>query len=208
MKIISQSLFAVILLMIGFPFVQGQNQRPGFLISEAGDTITGMIGPLDIWVNWEVEQNFEVTDFDGEKKTYKAKEIKRYGVALYGNADKSKWKRYYAKVWPHNSNRNFVSPIEDGKAQLFLIPDPEVPRNFKSANTLVFQTESQDSRKKVYYLSLSRTEFIVRLDGENYIQVIQQLLRNCPEITDRLGKKGHRFRDLENIIAAYNDRCP
>ena len=45
---------------------------------------------------------------------------------------------------------------------------------------------------------------IEELKSSNYKKVLKSLMADKPEIADNIGKKGHRYDDIEKIVQAYN----
>lgn len=177
-----------------------QNFSPAYLISTEGDTITGNIRAISWDQAPEITSHFVVTDPAGEEKTWEAKEIQKY-ILTNGRP-------FYAKKWPHNGLRQFLEPREEGKAQLFVVLDPLVLTDRKkNSERIVFDPEFKASTEEAYYVSNSNTELIIRLEKENYDMILKQVLKDCPEVTDLIGKKKFRFNRLEHIVATYNETC-
>lgn len=184
----------------------GQPTSPGYLITLEGDTVSGTIQAVNgIYGPGQID--YFMVDPGTSERSLPAKEIATY--TLVGTeSDRQVKKSYYAKKWPPHNIRVFLEPRQDGKAQLYLLPDLEVVREPKDLNTIIFDSESANAPKKsAYYFSSPKTEFLLRLDEENYEPALKQMLRDCPELTDQIGRKKFKFKNLENIITFYNKSC-
>lgn len=194
-------LILILFTIVSLPAIgNSQTFSPAFLISLEGDTITGDIRAISWDQAPDITSHFEVTTPGGEEKTWEAKDIKKY-ILKNGRS-------FYAKKWPHNGLRQFLEPREDGKAQLFVVLDPLVlPDRKQNSERVVFDPEFKASTEEAYYVSNSNTELIIRLEKENYDMILKQILKDCPEVTDLIGKKKFRFNRLENIVSTYNETC-
>ena len=205
MTIYQMKLCTLALLLSGSTFSIGQNTSRGFLITKEGDTISGLIRTV-MWQNDPRRINhFVVTRADNSQTTWPADQIAEY---IVGSAiDAQDRKHYYGKIWPHNGLRTFLEPRVAGKTHLYAVPDPEESMLGKGANRVVFDAEYEDPRDNAYYISSPGTELVLRLEPENYELVLKQVLRDCPELTEQIGKKKYRFRNLEQIVRYYNESC-
>lgn len=178
-----------------------QNFSPLYLITLEGDTITGSRIRAIGWDEApEVTSHFIVTQADGAHKTWEAKSIRQYVM--------SNSKRFYAKKWPHNGMRQFLEPQEKGKAQLFVLLDPVVhPDRKKRAERVVFDPDFKASTEEAYYISTADTELLIRVERDNYDLLLKQMLKDCPEVTEKIGQKKFRFNQLDHIVATYNETC-
>lgn len=208
MKYISQSILTIFFLTCTLSQGICQNSRPGFLLTVEGDTVTGFIRTVN-WVNDPNRINhFVVAGQDGSEKTWEAKEISKYAVGKTPNIALQNGPYFYAKVWPHNGLRIFLEPRVSGSAQLFVVPDPEQIRNLKKdANRMVFDSGYEDAKRDAFYVSSLNTELAIRVKKENYELILKQVLKDCPELTEKIGKKKFRFNNLERIITFYNESC-
>jgi hypothetical protein len=199
--ILPNQLVLLLLIMIGLsPGGYGQNFSPAYLISLEGDSITGNIRSVAWTQAPQITSHFEVTTADGEEKTWEAKQIRKYGL--------KDGRQFYAKKWPHNGMRQFLEPRESGKVQLFVVADPlGFPDRKKNSERLVFDSNFETETDDAYYVSNYNTELIIRVEKDNYEMVLKQILRDCPELTEKIGKKKFRFNRLEQIVATYNESC-
>lgn len=54
-----------------------------------------------------------------------------------------------------------------------------------------------------YYISKGDDQLVEVCCG-NYKKILRGFMGNNPELADKLGSKGYRFKDLEQIVNAYN----
>lgn len=178
-----------------------QDYSPVYLLSSVGDTISGKIRAVTWDRAKDVISHFTVTLPDGSEENWDSKLIGEYGV--------ENGQRYYAKIWPHNGLRQFLRPKEDGKAQLFEVLDPQVLADRKKrVDRIVFDADFKESEKMAYYISSTDTELAIRVEKKNYEIVLRQVLKDCPEVTDKIGERKFRYNNLEKIIGLYNTSCP
>ncbi|PHN05247.1 hypothetical protein [Flavilitoribacter nigricans] len=186
----------------------GQSTSPGFLISLEGDTIAGTIRTVGWRQAPDLINHFIVETGEATPANWEAKDIRQYTIGVLPGATRGKGRTFYAKVWPHNGMRQFLEPREAGKAQLFVVPDPQaLPDRKKSSERVVFDPDFQASRDDAYYVSSEDTELVIRLEKENYDLILKQVLKDCPSVTDNIGQRKFRFNNLEKIIALYNSSC-
>ena len=200
--------FVSLLLILTGTLAQGIGQptSPGYLVTLEGDTVSGTIQLVNgIYGPGQID--YFMVDPGTSERSLPAKEIAAYTLVETDNNRQIK-KSYYAQKLPPNNIRVFLEPRQDGKAQLYLLPDLEVVRQPKDLNTIIFDSESANAPKgSAYYFSSPKTEFLLRLDEDNYEAALKQMLRDCPELNDQIGKKKFRFKNLENIITFYNESC-
>ena len=212
MKIKSLSRFTLTtaLLLAGLTLATGQKRESGYLVTTEGDSITGVLYIVrpQSGIPDQILQ-IDVVDPSGAKKAWEAKNIAEYALDQSGVTGYKTFDRYYAKVWPSNGQRVFINPMVEGKAHLYLVADPKGPKDLEptTSNTVVFRSGQQDQEKNVYFISFADTEYIIRLESDNYVQVLKQFLKDCPELTAQIGKKKFKFKNLSQIVTYYNESC-
>jgi len=206
MTYLNRSTFTVLLIAGTLTLATGQ-ALPGHLTTLTGETVTGAILPVQgIYGPGQIDHF--IVDPGKSDKNLPAKEVAQYTVVISSAARRKVKETYYAKVWPHNGIRVFLKPRQEGKAQLYILPDPEIIRDPDAPNKIVFDRNSVDaSKENAFYVSSPDTEFLLRLDPDLYEPALKQMLKDCPELTGQIGKKKFRFKNLENIISYYNGSC-
>lgn len=207
MKYLNRSISILLILTGTLTLTIGQTTLPGYLITLEGDTVSGAIlpvrgdyGPTHI--------DYFIVDPGKSERSLPAKDVAKYTLLATGDDRRQVRENYYAKRLPHNSIRVFVEPRQDGKAQLYLLPDPEAVPDPQAPNKIVFDRDSANASKEMAnYFSTPETEFLFRLSPDNFEIALKQMLKDCPKLTEKLGKKNFRFKDLENIITFYNESC-
>lgn len=200
MKKPNQLILIFLLLISGVCWGTAQTFSPAYMVSIEGDTIVGNIRAISWTQAPEITSHFVVTQPDNSEKTWEAKEIMLY-VLQNGRS-------FYAKKWPHNGMRQFLEPREQGQVQLFVVPDPlAITDRKKNAERVVFDPDFRADVDNAYYVSSQDTELIIRLKKENYDIILQQVLKDCPQVTDNIGKKKFRWNNLDRIVATYNTEC-
>lgn len=186
----------------------GQSNQPGYLITTKGDTISGVIQAIKWKTGRKLISHFIVRGPDGSEKTWEAKEVRSFEWGRTAPGLSPGNPVFHAKVFPEVGWRQFLIPVAEGRAQLFAVPDPKAIVNLKNdVDRVVFDSELEDQVDDIFYLSSPGTELAIRVEKENYEMVLKQVLKDCPELTEKIGQRKFRYQNLQKIIESYNGSC-
>ena len=98
-----------------------------------------------------------------------------------------------------NGKKVFLNTVAEGSIDLYereiAVLKPTIPED-----PMESYTEMQTS----YYISKDNFENIQELNNSNYKKILKSLMADKPDLADEIGKKGHRYNDIESMVQAYN----
>lgn len=162
----------------------------GYIITLNGYHLTGQIG--EIYYSDDNKQVIFVNDFGTPYM------ISPRLIAGFAYKDQNKLVTYQSiiidKKW------SFLEVVESGEGiQLLRSPQVEIEVTLDAMNGI----NTEQIRGNHYYLQLKRRR-PVRVKRVGFRkQVSQMLRRRAPELADKIGTKGYRYKDLENIAKEY-----
>lgn len=93
----------------------------------------------------------------------------------------------------------FLNTVVEGSIDLYekeiAVLKPTIPED---------PMESYTEMQTRYYISKDSFESIQELNNSNYKKILKSMMSDKPEIANNIGKKGHRYNDMEKIIKVYN----
>lgn len=169
----------------------------GYIINNDGEKLEGQIQMLSPSLN-EVKVKF--INSNNEKKIYKAKEVKEYAfkVEKWNNATKN-----HIEEWIFYTRKNVErSPIPFGPTQVLI--ERQVSGTINLYNHFVEQNAtSEEPFIHVVYVEKNNGE-LISISKENYKKVLRNLTTDVPAIHNQIGTKGNGFRQVPQILEAYN----
>ena len=99
-----------------------------------------------------------------------------------------------------NGNAIEVVLVEEGNISLFThekeVLPATIPQDPLDPFTKVYTT---------YYVSKGDNE-LVEVNCSNYRKVLKEQMADKPEVADKIGSKGYRLPDIQEIVEAYNGK--
>ncbi len=177
----------------------------GYLINTAGDTLHGTIkfgmqGSTDF-------NKFKFIDQESQtKRKYKAEELSLISLALgrgKGCARRTLLSKKYRLYGTDVSKYTFLSPpIIEGELNLYEATRTNNASNYGFTSSGYMQTGLLNYDYNVYYLERGDTMIVAsRLDFKNSMRYF---LNGCPDLLAKLGTKGYRYKDLDEIVKEFN----
>lgn len=171
-------------------------KKEGYIITNDGDKIEGEVLLRRDKTYDEVRIKF--IGADGEKKLYKAVDIKEYGFRdieddEYGNRV-WQWKHYVSQSVdlapiPFGPKTVFMEKVAEGDVVLY---EYWVQANKNIDNPYI----------RMFYLQ--RGEEFLKVTEDNFEEVTKSFFSDNEEIASKMGEVNHRFRHLEKIVGRYN----
>ncbi len=192
---ISQSLgltFGILLIASGS--IQANPYR-GFLIAKDGEKITGFIGGISS--EGRMGRILFINDF-GNLYLIEANQIRGFvyqnkeNVFIFESIrDEKRWK--------------FLQMIFSGKeARLYKVPSSE-PRSRDYGVGLSFSAQAPFPGKRMFYIQL-KDRPVRRITPFRFKRRMKKLLGNsAPELAEKLGSAGYRFKNLESIVREWDE---
>ena len=178
----------------------GQSSKiyKGYIVNNAGEKLEGEIQMLSPSLN-EIKVKF--IDSNNEKKTFKAKDVKEYAFKV------EKWNketRSHIEEWVFYTRKNVErSPVPFGPTEVLV--EGQVSGTINLYNHFVEQNSTTaDPFIHVIYVEKQNHE-LVSISKENYKKVLRELTTDYPAIHNQIGTRGNGFKQVPQLIAAYND---
>ena len=194
-----KSIFTIFALTIIFAVsASAAKVYQGYVVLNNDEKVEGKITMLSPSLN-EVKVKF--TSKDGQKKTFKAKEVKEYGFQV------SKWNN---KTRQHDVNtivytRQDVerAPIAFGPTQVL------VERQIAGAVNMYNHYIEQNANTRNPYVHVLYAEKdagdLVEITKSNYRVTLKEMMADYPELAAKVGTKGYGFKYVAQIISTYNN---
>lgn len=170
----------------------------GYVVLNNDEKVEGSITMLSPSLN-EVKVKF--TPKDGQKKVYKAKEVKEYGFQV------EKWNN---KTRTHDVNtityvRQDVerSPIAFGPTNVLV--ERQVTGRVNMYNHFIEQNSNAQNPFIHVILAEKEAGDLVEVTKSNYKVVLKEMTADYPELSAKIGSKGYGFKHVAQIISTYNN---
>lgn len=172
-------------------------KKEGYIITKTGEKQNGFLLLRRDKTYDEVKIKF--IDFENNKITYKATDIKEFAFRDIQSDEAGN------RVWKWNyyvSKKAEISPIPFGPKEVFM-------EKVVDGNVNLYQYWIQANKnienpyKREFYLE--RGDEWVRLTEENYVELASAFFSDNEEISIKMGQVNHRFRHMEKVTQAYND---
>lgn len=164
--------------------------QPGFIVTKDAKIITGRVAEI-FYSTWKTELVF-INEM-GRRYTFHPAVIK--GFAINNNGSIVEFESKYQKgTW------RFLEVLEKGKTVSLY----RSPMN-KTQEVSINYGDNRIINRKVreYWLENGKSAPI-RVNSMNYKKLLRFCLSKQPEIVEKIGKTGYRFRDIQDIIKEYN----
>jgi len=184
--------FSLILLFAGslFSLKAGSSSARGYLITKNGVTLTGTISEI-----FDNNQILFINDFGTPYKIHAA--------IVYGFVVPRKGKKVFFASKYNGKKWYFMQLLHQGEGMnLYSAPVTRVQSMgaFQHNPYRVVRT----TQLTTYFVEL-KGRLPVEIKRGNFKRKMRKLLKKqAPEMAERLGKKGYRFKNLEEIIEKYN----
>ena len=170
----------------------------GYVVLNNDEKVEGSITMLSPSLN-EVKVKF--TSKDGQKKVYKAKEVKEYGFQV------EKWN---SKTRTHDVNtityvRQDVerSPIAFGPTNVLV--ERQVTGTVNMYNHFIEQNSNAQNPFVHVILAEKEAGDLVEVTKSNYKVVLKEMTADYPELSAKIGSRGYGFKHVAQIISTYNN---
>ena len=190
MKCLFKQISFVIFFLLSSNFLTADNPDKDFLITLNGSTLTGTVKDIS-YSTTEASLLFE-NDFGNAYTIYPAT---IYGFAFVKDGTTilyeskfldGKWQ--FLKVERKGKE---VSLYRSMERQLKFVGSAKNPIVEKEKNPQIWLQFADEQPSKVYRLT--------------YKAVLRKRMATCPEVINRLGKRGFKFNDLPSIVELYNE---
>ena len=172
---------------------------PGYIVLNNSDRIEGTIQMLSPTLN-EVKVKF--TSINGQKQTYKSKEVKEYGfkVKRWNN----KTRVYESNIIVYSRQKVLRSPILFGPTKVLL--ERQITGHINLYNHFVEANINTDKPvTQIIYLQKMMDNDLVSVNKRNYKTVLKEMTAEYPELSMKVGNKGFDFKSLDKIIDLFNE---
>ena len=195
-----KSLFYILTILFLFTFsANAAKVYPGYVVLNNSDKVEGNIQMLSSTLN-EVKVKF--TSADGQKKTYKSKEVKEYGfkVERWNN----KTRVHDTKIIVYSRQKVSRSPIPFGPTKVLL--ERQITGHINLYNHFIeSNTNMNTPLTKVIYIQKMENTDLVSVSKENYKTIIKEMTAEYPELSARIGSKGYNFKSISKTITSFNE---
>ena len=194
-----KNLFTTILLTVLFAVTSNAAKTyQGYVVLNNDEKVEGTIQMLSPTLN-EVKVKF--TSKDGQKVTYKAKQVKKYSFKVEKWNSTTRVHEVKNIVYTrHNVER---SPIAFGPTSVLI--ERQLTGSINMYNHFV---ETNNNVKQpflhVMYAEKSAGE-LVEITKSNYKVELREMTADYPELSTKVGTKGYGFKYVTKIIASYNE---
>ena len=199
-SIIMKSTITILVLSIVFTistFASATKSYQGYVVLNNDEKVEGTIQMLSPTLN---ELKVKFTSADGEKATYKAKEVKEYSFKV------EKW--------------NSKTRVHDVKTITYVRQNVErSPIAFGPTNVLVERQETGVVNMYNHFVEMNNNvknpfvhviyaqkgnDDLVEVTKSNYKVVLKGMTAEYPELSSKVGTKGYGFKHVAQIISTYN----
>jgi len=98
-----------------------------------------------------------------------------------------------------NGKKVFLNTVVEGSIDLYekemAVLKPVIPAD---------PMESYTKMHTTYYISKDNFENIQELKSSNYKEILKSMMADQPELASKIGKRGYRYGEIEEIVLAYN----
>jgi hypothetical protein len=182
------------ILLIAFASIQANPYR-GFLIAKDGEQITGFIGGIS--PEGRMGKILFINDF-GNLYIIEANQIRGF---VYQNEDRV----YVFESIRDEKSWKFLQMIFSGKeARLYKVPASE-SRSWGYGTGLSFSAQAPSPGKGKFYIQL-KDRPVRRITPFRFKKRMKKLLgTRAPELAEKLGSPGYRFKNLESIVRELDE---
>ncbi len=163
----------------------------GYIVTLNGQQLTGQIGDIYYGANYSevVFINDFGTPYSLHPMLIKGFSFKKDGVQY----------QYASKL--ENRKWTFLKVIVESEGlSLYRSPDIAIENVFNGT-----ELYARQRRARGFYLQRGDGE-IIRMTAIGFRSKMRKLIgERTPELADKIGKKGYRFRDLEKIVREFNE---
>lgn len=196
----STQLILTLLFSIFFAIsTQANNKKiyEGYVVTIEGKTIDGKIKMLSPALN-EVKVKF--IDIDNNKKTFKAKELKKYAFQVpVWNKKTRKHETFWVNYVRQSVER---APVAFGSKIVLL--HQEEGGKINMYNHYVEQNANTDNPLvRIQYVEKEESG-LVSITKKNYRKILKAMTSEYPELQTKIGTKGYGINQINKIIAEYN----
>jgi hypothetical protein len=199
-SIIMKSTITILVLSIVFTistFASATKSYQGYVVLNNDEKVEGTIQMLSPTLN---ELKVKFTSADGEKATYKAKEVKEYSFKV--EKWNSKTRVHDVKTITYVRQNVERSPIAFGPTNV-LVERQETGvvnmyNHFVETNNNVKNPYTQ-----VIYVQKENND-LVAITKSNYRSVLKDMVAEYPELSAKVGIKGYGFKYVAQIVSTYN----
>jgi hypothetical protein len=168
------------------------NFNPGFIITKDAKIITGKVADI-FYSNWKTELVF-INEM-GRRYNFHPAVIK--GFAIKNGKEITQFEsKYYKGKW------QFFKILEQGKtATLYRSPSvktQQLTKTYGNTDRVI------KNNVREFWLEMKQDN-ILRIYPFSYKRQLKQYLANQPTLLAKLGQKGYKFRNLQDIIREYNE---
>ena len=195
-----KSTITILVLSIVFTistFASATKSYQGYVVLNNDEKVEGTIQMLSPTLN---ELKVKFTSADGEKATYKAKEVKEYSFKV--EKWNSKTRVHDVKTITYVRQNVERSPIAFGPTNV-LVERQETGvvnmyNHFVETNNNVKNPYTQ-----VIYVQKENND-LVAITKSNYRSVLKDMVAEYPELSAKVGIKGYGFKYVAQIVSTYN----
>ncbi len=193
------TLFCLVFIFSSSVFAGQSNKTyEGYIINNDGKKLEGQIQMLSPSLN-EIKVKF--IDSNNAKTTYKAKQVKEYAFKV------GKWNKAtgsHIEEWVFYTRKNVErSPVAFGPTNVLI--ERQVSGTINMYNHFVEQNVTTGKPFiHIIYVEKQNKE-LVSVTKENYKEILRELTTDYPTIHNQIGTKGNAFKDIPEILTAYNN---
>ena len=199
-SIIMKSTITILVLSIVFTistFASATKSYQGYVVLNNDEKVEGTIQMLSPTLN---ELKVKFTSADGEKATYKAKEVKEYSFKV--EKWNSKTRVHDVKTITYVRQNVERSPIAFGPTNVLVERQGtgvvNMYNHFVETNNNVKNPYTQ-----VIYVQKENND-LVAITKSNYRSVLKDMVAEYPELSAKVGIKGYGFKYVAQIVSTYN----
>ena len=194
-----KSLLYILTILLFTSSVNASKSYNGYIILNDNSRIEGIIQMLSPTLN-EVKVKF--ISKEGDKQTFKAKEVKEYGfkVELWNH----KTRIHESSIIVYSRQKVLRSPVPFGPTQVLL--ERQITGHINLYNHFIEANTNTDAPiAHIIYVKKITENDLVSINKENYKTILKRMTAEYPELSARIGKKGHTFKSLTKTIGLYNE---
>lgn len=185
-----KKIYTTFALLLTLSYSLFATQNPGFIITKDAKIITGKVADI-FYSSWKTELIF-INEM-GRRYAFHPAVIAGFAIKTDGELV-----HYESKF--RKGQWQFMNVLEKGK-NLSLYRSPSVKTQEWSIN---YGDDQIVSRKVTEYWLEYEKNAPVRVSSINYKRLLRQYLVLEPELVEKLGKKGYRYKNLQTIVQEFN----
>lgn len=183
--------FTLFITLLLTSFVEAEAYR-GFLHTKDDIRLTGYINFIQYRSNGLVIQ---FTNDFGDEYIIEPNRVAGFGFATDGEGVLRYVSRFHRGQWL------FLRVVESGR-RLDLLRVPDNNRNWVDGTSYRYNGDPLP----MFWLE-GRNQFIMPVYRGGFRRTMRELLADAPQVAEKIGSRGYRYRNLPDIIKEYNQRA-